>query len=53
MRGTAREAYELRQVSAGFGIEALRGTLSVELEARAGAVEAELAAEPGATTARE
>ena len=52
VRGTARETYELRELSAGFGLEALRGTLSVALEERADAVEAELAAEPAAATTR-
>jgi hypothetical protein len=47
--GSAREAYDLRNFSATFGIEALRGTLVVTLDDRVGAdaVEAELAVEPG------
>lgn len=55
--GSALESYELRQLNAAFGIEALRGTLAFALEERTSAdeVEAELAAEPGElanTTAR-
>jgi hypothetical protein len=55
MHGSARETYDLRSFSAGFGIEALRGTLSVALDepARADAVEAELAAEPASTNVRQ
>jgi hypothetical protein len=34
-RGTARETYELERFSAARGIEALRGTLAIELEERA------------------
>jgi hypothetical protein len=51
MHGSARETYDLRSFSAGFGIEALHGTLSVALD-ESNAVETELAAEPAATTAR-
>jgi hypothetical protein len=56
--GSAFESYELLQLNAAFGIEALRGTLAFALKERAGAddVEAELAAEPGeltSTTARQ
>ena len=51
--GSALETYDLRDFSADFGIEALRGTLAVALESRAEAnsVEAELAAEPTEATA--
>jgi hypothetical protein len=47
--GIARESYDLRNFSATFGIEALRGTLVVTLDERVGrdAVEAKLAAEAG------
>jgi hypothetical protein len=55
VHGSARETYDLRSFSAGFGIEALRGTLSVVLDepARADAVAAELAAEPASTNVRQ
>jgi hypothetical protein len=47
--GSALESYELRRFNAVFGIEALRGTLAVALEAPAGAeaIAAELPSEPG------